>query len=94
MTARASFEARCWEALAAHGRAIADGVPAKIADPPFVDAILKAWDATITRTARNARQATIRLDPEAVLAARRLALDDALSESHVAAIRRGKQTAS
>ena len=47
MTARATFESRCWEALATHGRAIADGTPPRVADPAFIDALLKAWEKSV-----------------------------------------------
>lgn len=53
MTARSTFEARCWEALATHGRQINDHTPVHIADVKFVDTLLKAWDATIARHIRD-----------------------------------------
>lgn len=53
MTARATFESRCWEALAAHGAAIADGTLTRVADPAFIDALLKAWEKSLADLSRT-----------------------------------------
>lgn len=42
MTALANYEKTAWEALARHGRALADGTPARVADPVLMDTLIKA----------------------------------------------------
>lgn len=56
MTARATFEAGCWAALAKHKQAIADGTWQRTADNSLVDAVLKAADAYLLAAIEKAAE--------------------------------------
>jgi hypothetical protein len=88
VTARSTFESNFWEALAIHGRAIADGTPTRMADNAFADRMLKAADryasgAECADCLRAAETALRSADPPAVQAERRMLLDIAVSEHDV-----------
>lgn len=90
MTALADYEKTCWEALARHGRATADGTPARIADPLLMDTLKKA--AIRLATGQECAECARREADAKVQAERRDVLDDAWTRHYVAA-RRSKVTA-
>ena len=88
------FEATVNSALTSFWNDIKDGHSRTPAERAARDKILKAWmrGQTAEQAIRRARaQLDQMVDPPAVTRRRRAELDDARSQAHVAAIRRGRE---